>query len=215
MNRKEILKPSWQKFALALIIRFLLFLIFASNLTLQFIFYADIIFSLLLILVLFHYRKDYKLSNLEFIFHSVFIFIFNGFIAYLISGLIIGCYLVAKANSDKLKQLLKPNRRFLMPDWRKILIFIVLLFLTKYLTICSAEENYSRTCIERLYSYYKDISDYLILSYNYNICPECLSCPCHYVNVINTLSLPFIIIWYLLSCFMVWIYYKLRKGRKK
>jgi hypothetical protein len=102
-------------------------------------------------------------------------------------------------------------KQFLKPDWRKIVIFLILLLGLTYLI------NY----ISKLY-YDIYISPYVGVAL-YNIIPI-LGYPsfyfeeCHFesgcVYQFDSLNLLLnFVVWYLLSCLIVWIYDKFRKRK--
>jgi hypothetical protein len=87
-------------------------------------------------------------------------------------------------------------KKFLKPDWRKILIFLVMVFLT-FLT-GKVEPIYESTKFELGYPTF-------LIKWTHRM-PPSTSYEWNFVNLfINA------IIWYFLSCLIIWIYDKLKK----
>jgi len=121
-------------------------------------------------------------------------------------------------------------KEFLKPDWRKIAIFvsvIVFSFIIQYLesTDLNCEmilpAGYER-CDGWIYHYPRFLDTFVEFSYSlwmpseliYLIFYETSLGKLMWQNII-IFSIPSLIFWYLLSCFIVWIYVKFRKVKKK
>ena len=83
-------------------------------------------------------------------------------------------------------------KQFLKPDWRKIVIFVVLfIFSSFFLPVPSAiSQNYMGLPFSYLKGYYGEYSEFDVVSLLLDL-----------------------IFYYLLSCLIVWIYDKFRKGK--
>jgi len=92
-------------------------------------------------------------------------------------------------------------KQFLKPNWRKIVVFIVLLIVSYFRVIFTGIASISRGAP---FPYYiRECSDIMIGGY----LPPCSS----YINW-NYLTFD-IISWYLLSCLIIWIYDKIKKEK--
>jgi len=83
-------------------------------------------------------------------------------------------------------------KEFLKPDWRKIVIFVIILLVFSFMP-----------------TYYNlNVFDYIIWTFTGVPCPGGY-CDKGLKNLIPAIVL--LIMWYLISCIIVWIYHKLKK----
>jgi len=100
-------------------------------------------------------------------------------------------------------------KKFLKPDWRKIVIFVILFLITTFVPFFTAEA-YNMTSGERFISRFS-LANILFNCFwgniyeNFLYKQECSQSIQFFVLLI--------ILDYLLSCFIVWIYDKFRKKR--
>ncbi len=95
-------------------------------------------------------------------------------------------------------------KQFLKPDWRKILIFVILLIISTFIGYNEANcMSFGGGCT---HSYGFPFTIYSIHQSAYM--PSPLPKTTHFNP---TFIIPNIIIWYLLSCLIIWIYDKFRK----
>ncbi len=100
-------------------------------------------------------------------------------------------------------------KQFLKPDWRKIVIFIFFTFIGLFMLFSGKcwWSNGSTHCFISLvgvvFNFLWIILRLLFVELNLT------------ENLVYIGFLLSIIYWYLLSCLIVWIYYKLRKPKKK
>ena len=97
-------------------------------------------------------------------------------------------------------------KQFLKPDWRKIVVLIIL-------TIISSTVTYNElNCMTFGGGCTKSHGfPFAFYSIHYSVASPDAQ-PSYYLNYVSII--PNIIIWYLLSCFIVWIYDKFRKKKK-
>jgi len=101
-------------------------------------------------------------------------------------------------------------KQFLKPDWRKIVVFVLLVVIFfQYFPLPSWSLCEEIICPDNKYYY---------VSWEYGTCYKCGTISWS-EQLLSDYYYPIMfagfMINYLLSCFIVWIYDKLRKGRKK
>lgn len=148
------------------------------------------------------------MMNLLLIFLLIFILLVIFILGFFgILGFVIGFLRVFKKSKRRKKNIMD-WKQFLKPDWRKIVIIILIiffLFLGRLIEIPIKIENFLGSFFLFL------ISPILLFSSCATIGGQ-ISLFCQISTLVGFIILP--IFWYLLSCLIVWIYDKYRKKKK-
>jgi hypothetical protein len=106
-------------------------------------------------------------------------------------------------------------KQFLKPDWRKIVIFVIIIFFSLFDVFIYEKYGKSSTIIEGLCITHEfggteceyKLNPLFWISFNIEINGEGEL----YLKILTNTYLISLIYWYLLSCLIVWIYDKFRK----
>jgi hypothetical protein len=107
-------------------------------------------------------------------------------------------------------------KQFLKPDWRKIVLFVVLLFIPLPIPIYGPLLLPTPAGIT-LYGYETLWIPFILAIWSQISCLSGSNCAPYFGNwIVNILFIIFILpFYYLLSCLIVWIYDKFRKNKVK